>query len=273
MKRIGYLVCAALTLGVVSEVLASPPVQVGNSFFFKSTAASDGIRQEYVYYLAKDGTCEQLQFMNESEAEGMVPIYAPSHSGTYTYVQTPGNPLEATLSINGAGINNVFFLEFEGDTWGYSLLGPFSLFLASPNTSLTNVSNRVTLRPTDAAITGFVIEGSAPRLVLIRTVGPTLTQFGVSPVCGNPKLNLFSGSEAGQIASGQPWGSVTGYDAQAMSWIFAIAGAFQLKAGSTDVVYFGILAPGIYTAQAIDATTGDLGASALTEVYILPYSG
>ena len=153
------------------------------------------------------------------------------------------------------------------------VLDRFRSFLRRKNTFLTNVSNRVTLRPNDTAISGFVIEGNTQRLVLVRTVGPTLAEFGVSPVSAHPNLKLFSGIEANLIASGQPWGSGTTYDAQAMGWIFGIAGAFQLKTGSNDVVYFGVLDPGAYTAEAFDPTVGVEGGSALTEVYILPYSG
>jgi hypothetical protein len=58
-----------------------------------------------------------------------------------------------------------------------------------------------------------------------------------------------------------------------MSWIFAMAGAFALQPGSKDVAYFSVLSPGVYTAQSFDTTAPATGGSALTEVYILPYSG
>jgi hypothetical protein len=270
MKWITPLLFAVLTFGTAIAVSASPPAQVGDSFFIESMVGPDGIRDSSVFYLGADGTCKQLQSMHEYSGGGEGPTYAPSQSGTYTYVSTPGNPLEATLTIVGAGINNAFYLYFSSDTSGGISSGIFSFLLASPNTFLTNVSNRITLQATDPAITGFVISGSAPRLVLIRTVGPSLAQFGVSPVSTHPMLNLFMGTGANRIASGQPWGSVTGYDSQAMSWIFSVAGAFQLQPDSKDVVYFGLLYPGAYTAQSFDTTTSG---SALTEVYILPYSG
>ena len=152
-----------------------------------------------------------------------------------------------------------YVLEFTGDTYGSVTVdlgfSDFSFLLASQNTFLTNVSNRIRLRPTDTAITGFVIEGAASRLVLIRTIGPTLAEFGINPFAAMPNLYLFSGTGTDQIASGQPWGAVTGYDAQAMSWIFALTGAFPLEAGSNDEVWFGILGPGTYAAQVSDTTT------------------
>jgi hypothetical protein len=147
----------------------------------------------------------------------------------------------------------------------------FSILQPADNSFLTNLSNRVTLRPADTAITGFVIGGTESRYVLVRAIGPGLAQFGVGPVSARPSLSIFAG--ASPEASGQPWGAFSGYDSQAMGWIFQLAGAFPLQAGSNDAVFFGLLGPGAYTAQVQDSTSGAAGAAALVEVYILPFSG
>jgi hypothetical protein len=275
MKTLKMLSCIALAHVAATASQALPPTSVGDSFVSLGEERM-GLGFTSLYYLGNDGTCKELSH-GLLDGAGAAPIYQPSQSGTYTYFPTPGNPNEATLTIVVDGASDAFVLEFSGDTWGYINFAfgddPFSFMLASPNTFLSNVSNRVTLRPPDLAVTGFVVQGTAPRLVMIRTVGPTLGQFGVSPVAANPVMNLFSGIGTDKIASAHPWGSVTGFDAQAMGWIFGIAGAFPLQSGSNDVVFFGELSPGVYTAQTSDATTSATGASALTEVYILPYSG
>jgi hypothetical protein len=253
---------------------ALPPASIGDSFVSLHWNFLDNGSAE-LFYLGSDGTCEQLSDA-VTDGLGLPPTYEPSQTGTYTYIPTAGNPDQAILTITTAAGDSQFILEFTGDSYGFFLapgVSGFSFLLAAQNAFLTNVSNRVTLRPSDTAITGFVIEGTGSRLVLIRTVGPTLAQFGVKPISANPALGLYSGTGTDLIASGQDWGSVTGYDAQAMGWIFGIAGAFPLLSGSNDVAYFGILNPGIYTVQSSDATTPTTGASALTEVYILPYSG
>ena len=280
MKMPTILSCMALAILAApasraqGSAPALPPASIGNSFFILNwDFLGNGSNQ--LFYLGSDGTCIQLSDAVLNGA-GLPPKYQPSQTGTYTYIPTPGNPSEATLTVTMVGGGDTFILEFTGASTGFfSAPGAngFSFLLATPNTFLTNVSNRVTLRPTDIAVTGFVIEGTASRIVLIRTVGPTLAEFGVKPVSANPALGLFSGTGTDMIASGQDWGSVTGYDAQAMDRIFGIAGAFPLLSGSNDVVYFGLLGPGIYTVQSSDATTPATGASALTEVYILPYSG
>jgi len=261
---------------------ALPPTQLGDSFVTLDYQTypgfiTDEAHDTELFYLAPDGTCKQLYA--RTEALGFV-SYSPTLTGTYTYVPTVGNPNEATLNISFPSARQYYGgkLEFSGDTEGSVNLGTntigaesFSILVASPNSYLVNVSNRVTIRPSETAITGFVIGGSASRLVLVRAVGPGLVQFGVNPASASPEMSLYSGANV--TASAQPWGSVTGYDTQAMSWIFNLVGAFPLQSGSGDVVFFGTLSPGAYTALAVDPSAPATGASALIEVYILPYSG
>ena len=230
-----------------------------------------GMGSTDLYYLGADGSYIDLSSA-AYDAAGLPPKYLPSQEGTFTYVVTPGNPNEATVTLSRGGN---YILEFTSSLSGYLSVGSvsnFSLFQASENSFLANVSNRVVLHPAETAVTGFVIQGGASRLVLVRTVGPTLARFGVAPLSANPEMNLFSGIGTDQIGSGEVWGSATKFDSQAMSWIFAKAGAFPLMQGSKDTAYFGLLKPGTYTAQAFDTNVGTGGGSALVEVYILPYS-
>jgi hypothetical protein len=271
---------------------ALPPTSISDSFLsftYGGTATSTGAG---LFYFGTDGTCQQLTLSTTLIGAGGVPqtTYETFRTGTYAYVPGDGVTTEpvVTLTMSGAGAEtgDTFAFFFSSDTDGildfarygqdgfeYAIGGSFTLLLNSQNNYLANVSNRVTLRPADTAISGFVIQGTGSRLVLIRTVGPTLALFGVSPVSQNPQLNLFLGTGSDKIGSGQPWGSVTGFDDAAISWIFGKAGAFGLETGSTDVVYFGVLSPAAYTALSSDTTAPANGASALTEVYILPYSG
>lgn len=281
MKTSNALILAALGYAGLAVVRAAPPTQVGNTLF--STAfqtdpgyVTDERQSAELYYLGADGTCMRLYSWDE--ALGFV-SYGPTLSGTYTFVPAAGNPGEAVLTVSfpDAPLFNSFTLEFSGDAQG-SVTGissiateVFSILQPADNSFLTNLSNRVALRPADTAITGFVIGGTESRYVLVRAVGPGLAQFGVGLVSARPALSIFAGPSP--VASGQPWGALPGYDAEAMAWIFQRVGAFPLKAGSSDAVFFGLLGPGAYTAQVQDPTSGAAGAAALIEVYILPYSG
>ena len=42
----------------------------------------------------------------------------------------------------------------------------------------------------NAGIGGFIISGSAPKHVLVRVIGPSLTQFGVPNALADPVLEL-----------------------------------------------------------------------------------
>jgi len=53
-------------------------------------------------------------------------------------------------------------------------------------------------------IGGFIIEGSEPKSVIIRAIGPELTQYGVPDVLADPTLELHDGTGA-LIASNDSW--------------------------------------------------------------------
>jgi hypothetical protein len=290
-------ILGAFALAHIATLAASAqtPTGIGDSFLTFTYTNGSTITGSGLFYFGTDGTCRKFALSTTTGPTGAPSTtYDASQSGTYTYTPSASNTNQAAVAVtmDGSGTITGYFFSVDFGTGTSGTLdfspqgqfgplifytGNFSLLLHTPNTFLANVSNRVTLRPSETAITGFVIQGGGSRLVLVRTVGPSLAQFGVSPVSQNPQLNLFQGTGTSQIASGAVWGSgafsTGGYDPQAMSWIFAMVGAFSLQANSNDVAFFGVLSPGVYTAQSSDATAPAGGGSALTEVYILPYSG
>ena len=56
-----------------------------------------------------------------------------------------------------------------------------------------------------ALLVGFVVNGSGPRRVLIRAVGPGLASFGVSNTLMNPSFTLYRGSQ--MLAANDDWGT------------------------------------------------------------------
>ena len=70
---------------------------------------------------------------------------------------------------------------------------------------LLNVSTRMeVLTGNSVLIGGFIIGGSGNKVVLLRALGPTLTQFGVSGVLADPTLELHDGAGA-LITSNDNW--------------------------------------------------------------------
>ena len=70
---------------------------------------------------------------------------------------------------------------------------------------LLNISTRMkVLTGNSVLIGGFIIGGSGSKEVLLRTLGPTLTQFGVNGVLGDPTLELHDAG-GGLITSNDNW--------------------------------------------------------------------
>jgi hypothetical protein len=133
----------------------------------------------------------------------------------------------------------------------------------NPYASLANVSARMEITSGDGVlIAGFVIGGNASKTVLIRGVGPTLSEFGVTGVLADPQITVFSGTT--QIASNAGWGTGSSTVAQIVA-ASAQVGAFPLPSGSKDAALLITLQPGAYTVlvTSVSNATG----VALVEVY------
>ena len=128
----------------------------------------------------------------------------------------------------------------------------------SPAGRLSNFSARAEVGTSaNVLVAGFVIEGNAPKQVLIRASGPSLAQFGVSGVLAQPAIDLYQ--EGQVIGHNNGWGS-----SQDLSAAFAQVGAFAFSS-PLDSALLVTLQPGSYTAQVSGADGG--GGVALIEVY------
>ena len=78
---------------------------------------------------------------------------------------------------------------------------------------------------------------------LIRGVGPTLSQFGVSGVLAKPQIRLFEGTQVRAQNAG--WSQSA--DAAEIAAATAQVHAFPLAAGSNDAALVVTLEPGVYT--------------------------
>jgi hypothetical protein len=119
----------------------------------------------------------------------------------------------------------------------------------------------------NVAVAGFVINGSAgtTEQVLIRAVGPTLAQFGVTGALAQPVLTLANGT-GGLIASNTSW-STSSSSAQIAAAAASI-GAFALPTANADSALLISLPPGVYTASVAGA--GGASGISLVEIYEVP---
>ena len=108
-------------------------------------------------------------------------------------------------------------------------------------------------------IAGFTLDGEGARNLLIRAVGPKLSEFGVTGVLTDPKLEIYSGST--KIAENDNWSA-------SLAATAASVGAFALTAGSKDAAITVSLPKGGYTVQ-VSGADGGVG-EAIVEIYELP---
>ncbi len=128
-------------------------------------------------------------------------------SGSTIKLDFTGPPdVIASLKVNGvpqppgiyggpmSGAPNIL-LEFRGS--GTVSVGPLS--------TLGNISTRAFVQTGDnVMIGGFIVQGTEPKRVIIRAIGPELTRYGVPNVLVNPTLELHDGTGA-LIASNDNW--------------------------------------------------------------------
>jgi len=76
-------------------------------------------------------------------------------------------------------------------------------FLGVPARAL-NISTRLRVLPGDnALIGGFIITGATDKKVIVRGIGPSLGQFGLTGLLDDPTLELHDSS--GLIGSNDNW--------------------------------------------------------------------
>ena len=125
-----------------------------------------------------------------------------------------------------------------------------------PATNITNISARASVQ-TDQGVTiaGFIVSGTDPKQVVIRGLGPTLTNFNVTGVLADPTLGLYDGSGT-PIFSNNDWKNTQQAEIQATG----LAPSFDVESAILIT-----LQPGNYTAI-LSGNNGTTGVG-LVEVY------
>ena len=133
--------------------------------------------------------------------------------------------------------------------------------------SLGNVSTRSFVQTgANVMIGGFIVQGTGPKRVIVRAIGPELTQYGIPNALANPILELHNGTGA-LIATNNDWqttiigGIITG------SQVSNIQNSGHAPTAASESAIIADLQPGNYTAilSGVNGTTG----VALVEVYDL----
>ncbi len=184
------------------------------------------------------------------------------------FALTPGSKDAALVATLAPGAYTAQVSSVDATSTGLALVEVYEI--SAGTSTLLNLSTRANLGVgANVAIPGLVISpGTGPRRLLIRAVGPTLANFGLTGVLADPILTVTNSTGTTTFASNDNWGTPSGTApaaATTLSNAFTAAGAFGLTAGSKDAAVLTELSAGNYTIQVsgVAATTG----LALVEVY------
>lgn len=287
----------ALYCGVAVACLAVTPSTLVDKVYRKTTAitATRYLAETTIVFQAHgrfttlinaDGTTVQ-----PSPSLAKVYLHA-SHDGTYVYRRVSDTEAYADLTYDDGTQATVSIPDM---TVSINATSDTSVQLTDVTTvaPITNLSLRAHVEPGHPVIAGlnvpgipvgqrFFIQASGElrREVLIRVVGPSLVQFGVTDPWADPDFQLYSGTNFAFVTEGHygdwtvppvPSGNTKSDSTTEAEFqkVFAAVGAFPLEAKSKDAAAVVRLNPGSYTIVCT-AAAGDPGGDVLIEAYLLP---
>lgn len=203
-------------------------------------------------------------------ASGSAFSYAITASGIPTSFSASGLPAGLTINPTTGIISGTPTAQgtFNAIITATNSLGSASatlkIFVGPPGSvvdtgRLVNLSVLAPVNSASPIIAGFVVTGSGTQDILLRAVGPGLSDLGVTNGLANPNLHVFNSAGA-KIHHATSWGGDS-----ALSQQFVRLGAFPLNPTSADAALLLTLTPGRYTVHVTDP--GTTGGAALAEIY------
>jgi hypothetical protein len=178
----------------------------------------------------------------------------------------PGDSRDSAIIANLAPGNYTAIVRGVDDTTGVALVEVYDLS-PSLHSVLANISTRSFVQTgNNVMIGGFIVQGTQPRNVIIRAIGPELSQYGISDFLADPTLELHKGNGA-LIASNNNWQHTIIGGIITQNQVQAIQNSGHAPTYPSESVIIANLLPGNYTAivRGVNGTTG----VALVEVYDL----
>ena len=178
----------------------------------------------------------------------------------------PGDPLESAIIADLKEGNYTAVVSGLNNTTGVALVEVYEL---SPETNsiLGNISARGYVQTGEnVMIGGFMVQGTEPKRVIIRAIGPELTQYGVPDALANPTLELHDDTGA-LIASNNNWATTIIGGIITSNQVHEIQASGYVPGDPLESAIIADLSAGNYTAivRGVNDTTG----VALVEVYDL----
>jgi hypothetical protein len=178
----------------------------------------------------------------------------------------PSNELESAIFADLEPGKYTAIVRGVNNSTGVALADVYDL---SPETYsvLRNISTRGFVQAGDnVMIDGFIVAGTGPKRVLVRGIGPELTQYGITNPLANPGLELYDGTGT-LIASNNDWQTTIIGGIITSSQVSAIQNSGYSPTAASESAIIANLQPGNYTAivRGLNNTAG----VALLDVYDL----
>src|SRR5204862_4790779 len=179
----------------------------------------------------------------------------------------PGDPSESAIIANLPAGNYTAIVRGVNSTTGVALVEVYDLSAANVSSILGNISTRALVQTADnVLIGGFIVQGTTPKIVIIRAIGPELSQYGVPNPLNDPTLELHDGTGA-LIASNDNWQTTIIGGIITQDQVQDIQNSGHAPGDPSESAIIANLPAGNYTAivRGVNSTTG----VALVEVYDL----
>ena len=160
----------------------------------------------------------------------------------------PGDPKDAAMILTLDPGQYTATVADEGGITGVALI-EVNEFDQEYSTKIINISTRGYVGTgADVMIGGFVITGNKPKKVLVRALGPSLANFGVTGVLDNPFVYVVNTATGQQVAVNTSWESPISTES-----VDSISSNAIFKPGDAkDAAMIITLDPGEYTATVAD---------------------
>ena len=181
---------------------------------------------------------------------GWIRVLDPSNNTASDFAGGISSPVDLHVGPDGA----LYYLTHGGGVFRVQ---------ATPSQAM-NISTRARVETGDnVLIGGFIITGNAAKKVIIRAIGPSLSQHGLSDVLADPTLDLYDGNSA-LLQSNDNWQDDPSQASQ-------ISASGLAPSNNLESAIIATLQPGNYTAIVRGKNSGQ--GIALAEVYDLDPAG
>ena len=116
--------------------------------------------------------------------------FAGNVVGTDSFVYMGNGTLAWQGYQFGTPVKTITRTAADGEE-GVAIDGLQARVAALPGVVLGNISTRAFVQTGEIVmIGGFIVQGTGPKKVIIRAIGPELTQYGIADALANPRLDL-----------------------------------------------------------------------------------